>query len=39
LELAVVDHEMGDGMSARVNDQAAHFAADPVGTGGVSPDR
>jgi hypothetical protein len=29
LELAVVDHEMGDGSSARVNDQAAHFAADP----------
>jgi hypothetical protein len=39
LELAVVDHQMGDGMSARVNDQATHFATEPVGTGDVSPDR
>jgi hypothetical protein len=39
LELAVVDHEMGDGPSARVHDQAAQFAADPIGTADVSPDR
>jgi len=37
LELAVVDHKMGDGTGARVNDQAAHLAADPIGTGDVSP--
>jgi hypothetical protein len=29
LELAVVDHEMGDGTSAQMNDHPAHFAADP----------
>jgi hypothetical protein len=39
LELAVVDHQMGDGPSTRVNDQAAHLAADPIGTADVSPDR
>lgn len=39
LELAVVDYEMGDGMSAQMNDHAAHFAADPIGTADVSPDR
>lgn len=39
LELAVVDHEMGDGPSARVNDHAAQFAAGPIGTADLSPDR
>jgi hypothetical protein len=28
-ELAVADHEMDDGTSAQINDQPAHFAADP----------
>jgi len=39
LELAVVDHQMGDGTSARVDDQAADFAADPIAAADVSPDR
>jgi hypothetical protein len=39
LELAVVDHQMGDRPSPRVNDQADQVAADPIGTADVSPDR
>jgi hypothetical protein len=39
VELAVVDHEMGDGTSAQMNDHAAHLAADFIGTADVSPDR
>jgi hypothetical protein len=39
LELAVVDHQVGDGPSPRVDDHAAHFAANPIGTADVSADR
>ena len=34
-----LDHEMGDGTGHRVNDHAAHVAADPLGTADPGSDR